>query len=243
MKRGDIFSVLDNAPSARLALGTVNRLDVLIAYVIVPGFDNGLEFRANYSGPPPVVGAECVVAIMTETSEAWIISWDGAGARMPTLYGVPKAMRARCKVAQGASTVLQNLLFTEDAVAPLGVAFNDGGYTFRSAGGVLRDGVFVPETGVYHVELAYTALANSQIAVLNLLVNGSTTLPDGSKAKAASPAAAVTGTPYDPSPQIVWTGKLTAGDIISAQHAQTPSPFALSADATTWYIEKRERPL
>lgn len=77
MDRNDIFGVLGNAPAARIAEGTISRLDGFTAYVIVPSFDDGLEFQANYAGARPSAGEGCVVAIMTETSEAWIISLDG----------------------------------------------------------------------------------------------------------------------------------------------------------------------
>lgn len=76
MDRGDIFDLLGKT-QVRFAEGTITRLFGTIAYVTCPGFDNGLEFQANFAGVTPVVGRTCVVAILTDTAEAWIISWDG----------------------------------------------------------------------------------------------------------------------------------------------------------------------
>lgn len=76
MNTGAVLGVQGDGPAARFADGTISRIDGVKAFVIVPGFDNGLEFQANYAGRVPTVGKACIVALMTDTAEAWIISHD-----------------------------------------------------------------------------------------------------------------------------------------------------------------------
>jgi hypothetical protein len=86
--RGDVFSVVGGAPNARIIEGTINRVDATTheAFVSAPSFDAGLEFGpCGYQGAPPTVGADCVVAVMTGTTKAWIISWDGPSATVAPL--------------------------------------------------------------------------------------------------------------------------------------------------------------
>jgi len=79
--RNDIFGVIGGAPTARIIEGVINRVAANgDAFVSAASFDAGLEFGpCGYEGPVPIVGKACVVAIMTGTTKAWIISWDGAG--------------------------------------------------------------------------------------------------------------------------------------------------------------------
>lgn len=84
--RSDAFSVVGGMPAARFIEGKISRVAGSQAFVIAPGFDAGLEFGpVVYSGPTPVVGAFCVVAVMTGTTRAYLVQHDAANAGSPTL--------------------------------------------------------------------------------------------------------------------------------------------------------------
>lgn len=75
--RNDFYGLLA-APNVRVVEGVVSRVTAGQAFVIAESFDDGLEFGpVRYSGAPPTAGAGCLVAVMTDTTEGWIISWDG----------------------------------------------------------------------------------------------------------------------------------------------------------------------
>lgn len=149
-----------------------------------------------------------------------------------------KRFRARCKVAQGGFTTLSPALFTEDAVAPVGVSVNFGGFLFHSAGGVLRDGVIVPDTAMYRVSFACNVLANSQDLVVQLTVNGTSALADGSvKDVFFGGPASITNHAIE----LVHELPLIAGDTVGFLTAQAPGPQNLAADTTIWTVEKMDR--
>lgn len=93
--RNDAFSVVGGMPAARFVQGTISRVTAGQVFVVCPTFDAGLEFGpCRYSGLAPTVGAGCVVAVMTGTTESWIVSWDGplpAPAPSPHYGATPPA--------------------------------------------------------------------------------------------------------------------------------------------------------
>lgn len=79
--RNDAFSVVGGAPNARFVEGHVSRVNLATTppqvFVVAPTFDVGAEFGpVRYSGAPPPVDTEVIVAVMTGTTEAWIVSAD-----------------------------------------------------------------------------------------------------------------------------------------------------------------------
>lgn len=87
--RSDAFSVVGGMPAARFIEGKISRVAGTQAFVIAPGFDAGLEFGpVVYSGPTPIVGAFCVVAIMTGTTRAYLVQHDAAMVA-PTFSATP----------------------------------------------------------------------------------------------------------------------------------------------------------
>lgn len=81
MNRNDLYSLL-TAPDVRTLQGIVTRIAAGgKVFVTVPGFDGNSEFGpVFYSGVTPTDGAVCLVAVVNNTTEAWIISWDGANS-------------------------------------------------------------------------------------------------------------------------------------------------------------------
>lgn len=83
--RNDIYGVIGGAPNVRFVEGTIHRISASEIFVTSPVFDAGLEFGpVTYFGPTPTLGASCVVGIMTGTTEAFLMSWDGPNAGIAT---------------------------------------------------------------------------------------------------------------------------------------------------------------
>lgn len=103
--RNDAFSVIGGAPAARFIEGHISRVTAGEAFVVSPTFDAGLEFGpCKFSGTAPPVGAECLVAVMTGTTIAWIVSWDGDTGERPGDLSVSfAATRAGCLLCDHAS--------------------------------------------------------------------------------------------------------------------------------------------
>lgn len=76
--RNDAFSVVGGMPAARFVEGHVSRVSAAgQVFVTCPTFDAGAEFGpVRYDGSPPAAGVAVVVAVMTGTTEAWIVSAD-----------------------------------------------------------------------------------------------------------------------------------------------------------------------
>lgn len=76
--RNDAFSIVGGMPAARFVEGKVSRVTAPgQVFVACPTFDAGAEFGpVRYDGSPPAAGTAVVVAVMTGTTEAWIVSAD-----------------------------------------------------------------------------------------------------------------------------------------------------------------------
>lgn len=86
--RNDAFSVVGGMPAARFVQGRISRVAGAQAFVTCPTFDAGAEFGpVRYDGARPPVGVDCVVAVMTGTTEAWLVSWDEPRPSAP-IYSV-----------------------------------------------------------------------------------------------------------------------------------------------------------
>lgn len=79
--RNDAFSVVGGMPAARFVEGHVSRINSSTVppqvFITAPTFDAGAEFGpVRYSGAPPPVATGVIVAVVTGTTEAWIVSAD-----------------------------------------------------------------------------------------------------------------------------------------------------------------------
>lgn len=241
--RNDAFSVVGGAPAARFVEGHVSRVTGTQVFVISPTFDSGAEFGpVRYSGRIPPVGAECLLAVVTATTEAWIISWDGPVATPP-----PTTEARACKlVATANQAAPPNATFVQmgfDAVP-----FNFGDFTFRAGSapyttGRLADAIIIPTAGLYRFHGSAAYQANTQLVSTWLFCNGAVTWADGSNSQFYSGATLSNGI-YVVSQQVVQTAECAAGDVITLIQDQTTSvggPFATVARYTWLTAEKLER--
>jgi hypothetical protein len=78
VNRNDLYSML-SAPDVRTLQGIVTRVSGTKVFVTCPGYDGNAEFGpVFYNGVTPTDGATCLVCVVNNTTEAWIVSWDGA---------------------------------------------------------------------------------------------------------------------------------------------------------------------
>lgn len=79
MNHGDLFDLI-GAKEVHTVAGMVTRVSGSDVFVVAPGFDDGLEFGpCLHTGAAPALGTRVLVALMSDTTEAWIISSDSAG--------------------------------------------------------------------------------------------------------------------------------------------------------------------
>jgi hypothetical protein len=133
--RGD-FSALVAGSTHDVVQGTVTRVSGSQIFVICPNFDGGYEFGpVRYSGPIPAVGAGCVIAVMKDTTEAWLISWDGPYTTNVPLAYVELTSTVNVTGTAGAQqTLLTTPSFNCDGVSAITVEFA-APYIQSAAGG------------------------------------------------------------------------------------------------------------
>lgn len=162
--RNDAFSVVGGAPTARFVDAKVSRVSGSQVFVISATFDAGLEFGpCTYAGSAPAVGTPVLVAVMTGTTEAWIVAANmpaGGSTPVGAVFDFPgpvtPALHLDC---YGQSVLRASYLALYGAlVKPLGVfsvtIASPGVFTRVAHGLVVGDPVFLETKGALPTGLA-----------------------------------------------------------------------------------------
>lgn len=223
--RNDAFSVVGGAPNARIIEGHVSRISGLEIFVVSPTFDAGLEFGpVQYGGNPPVLGAQCIVAVMTGTTEAWLLSWSGPSAGGTPMTGAKLRSDANQPLTP---TIATNTKITFDHIVRTAL-----GYVFPTTSS-RQTGIVVPKTGLYDISAQVSVIANSQSMDSFITVNGSALMTENHWASDYTGAVFSLGV-FNVDRQLHTRIMLTAGDLVELWYNQQTTAPQPANGTRTW---------
>lgn len=223
--RNDAFAVIGGAPNARIVEGHVSRISGLEIFVVSPTFDEGLEFGpVLYGGITPVIGSECIVAVMTGTTEAWLLSWSGPNAGGTPMIGA----KLRSDVIQPTTpTIATNTKITFDHIVRTALGFIFPTTSFR------QTGIVVPKTALYDISAQVSVIANSQSMSCFITVNGSALMTENHWASDYTGATFTLGV-FNVDRQLHTRVMLTAGDVVELWYNQQTTAPQPANGTRTW---------